>query len=94
MKRILYPLLATTVALIILLPSGIFAAQSPGSLCPEHVNRTCFLRDGDFYCSWPEDVAQNRLTRAGRAGQLEWVRVNTARLQAHKCAPLEHPGGE
>lgn len=94
MKRILYPLLATTVALSLLLPAGILAAQGTGSICSVHPGKACFERDGDYYCGWTEDVSQNKLTRSGRAGQLEWVRVNTTRSQTHKCAPSEHSDQE
>ena len=93
MKRILYPLLATAVALSILLPVGVFAAQDPGAFCSTHVGKTCFVKNGDYYCSWSEDVPQSRLIR-GRAGQPDWVRVTTSRLQTHKCAAWEHPKGE
>jgi len=90
MKRIFYPLLVAAVALSLLLPAIIFAAQNTGPVCSMHPGKASFAKDGDYYCAWTENVPQNKLTRSGRAGQLQWVYVRTAQRQTHKCAPWEH----
>lgn len=84
MKRMLYTLFATTVALSLLIPAGVFAAQDTETLCPLHVNKTCFKKDGGYYCGWTGEVSQNKLTSLNK-GQWEWVRVNTARSGGTPC---------
>ncbi len=88
MKRMLYTLFATTVALSLLIPADVLAAQDTGTLCPVHVNKTCFKKDGAYYCGWTEDVPQNKLVSL-KKGQLEWVRVNTARSEGVPCPDSE-----
>jgi hypothetical protein len=84
MKRMLYTLFAATVALSLLIPAGVFAARDTGALCPMHAGKTCLKKDGANCCGLNEDVSQNKLMSL-KKGQLEWVRVNTARSEGIPC---------
>ena len=93
MKRIFYPLFVMVIVISIALPVSVFAVQGAAPPCPEHVDKTCFVKADGFYCGWTEDVVQNKLTR-GRAGQVEWVLTPSSVSHVHKCAKLEHPAGK
>jgi len=84
MKRICYTLFATTLALSLLIPAGVFAAQDTETPCPVHLNKTCFKKDGACRCGGAEDIQQTKLMIL-KKGQPEWVRVNAARSQGVPC---------
>lgn len=84
MKRMFYTLFATTLALSLLIPAGVFAAQDTETRCPVHVNKACFKKAGACCRGWAEDGQQNKLMNL-KKGQWEWVRIDTARSQGVPC---------
>jgi hypothetical protein len=83
MKKIFH-LSVIVMTLTILVLAGNLWAGPVTPACPAH-SQQCFERDGDFYCSWQEDVRTNTLVR-GRAGLLQWVQMPSSELRTQKCA--------
>ncbi len=87
MKKILH-LSVIVVAVSVLASAGILWAGPVAPVCPAH-SQNCFERDGDFYCTWAEDVRENKLV-PGRGGRLTYVFVPTSRVRTEKCADGIH----
>jgi hypothetical protein len=75
MKKIFH-LSVIIAAVSVLASAGILWAGPVATVCSAH-SKNCFERDGDFYCTWTEDVRENKLVR-GRAGLLTYVFVPTS----------------
>ncbi len=82
MKRIIQ--ISVVIALILLGIPAILLAGPVAPTCPVQSEK-CFQREGDLYCGVHENVGKNTLVR-GRAGQLDWVRVQTSEFKLEKCS--------